>query len=1129
MAKITGTKGDDYISPWGNFPESITPLPGDDGDSISALGGNDVIIAGQGNNTLLGGDGDDAIFGGSGNDLIDGGNGNDFHLVGDDGDDTIFGGNGDDFLAGALGTDSLDGGNGNDFLSGGDGDDVLLGGAGNDGLWGDFGNDLLKGGSGNDSLSGGDGDDTLDGGDGDDRLEGEYGNDRLDGGTGNDSIDGGPGSDTLTGGAGLDSFVFSDQTDDAAADFDGDLITDLAPDEYLVFPDYQFGQDDVAVTTIGGQTHLAIDVDGDGLSDGTLRLGSPLTQDVVVIAVEEEGDAGETNMHTLVATGVLGTAGNDTFKGGNGIDNYAGRGGNDSLCGGGGNDLLAGEDGDDTLAGDAGNDMVLGGSGNDVLMGGDGQDSLFGESGDDTIDGGAGNDLIVGGSGDDRLLGGAGDDEIRGDLGRDTLLGGDGNDYFQLISGSEATASGEQVADWVDGGTGNDTIEVGWGADTLRGGAGNDTFFFETLNGWSIGAESLIADFAPGDQIRIRAWMMSDDPGAALLAVETVERITTLSIDGDGDGEADVTVNLAGRYTNDLFKIQYTHSHSATEQFSGLVLTLSKAPPVFGDLIEAGDEGSHLLVFNGNNTIVGGAGDDTITGGTGNDSIIGGDGNDWLSFATFATPVTANLATGIVTGKETGRDSVSGVENILGGYGNDTLTGDDRANILDGGFGSDQLNGGKGDDVYIVDNVGDKIVEAAKGGYDVVLIADFAPGKTFALAAEVEEVRIASPNVGAIVLVGNKGANVITGNEGQSTIDGAGGDDTLAGGAGADTFVMAPSMGFDSIVDFDTAEDVLDFTRLGLTLAEALGMLTNSGGVAAFDFGKNGGATLMIDGESLTAANFITKAPKATLHEGGDGDDGLTGSDTVADELIGWNGNDTLNGLDGNDTLSGGLGDDRLDGGQGADVMYGGDGDDTYVVDATGDKVIEVAGGGRDGVESTISYTLPNFVETLTLIGTANLTGTGNSLDNLIIGNAGNNTLDGKAGNDTLAGGDGNDVLKGGDGDDVLVGGLGADKLTGGKGADRFVFQTVADSGLATTKGAVDTISDFKRGEDVIDLTAFGLSEITVVEGAFSSAGGAEALFKGGTLSLDLDGNGASDFDIVMTGVKAVTVDDFLI
>ena len=90
-------------------------------------------------------------------------------------------------------------------------------------------------------------------------------------------------------------------------------------------------------------------------------------------------------------------------------------------------------------------------------------------------------------------------------------------------------------------------------------------------------------------------------------------------------------------------------------------------------------------------------------------------------------------------------------------------------------------------------------------------------------------------------------------------------------------------------------------------------------------------------------------------------------------------------------------GNDMLNGGAGADRMLGGTGNDTYVVDNVGDVVTELDGEGTDTIQSSMSFSLAGlaFVENLTLTGTAALNGTGNALDNVIIGNSGANVLTG--------------------------------------------------------------------------------------------------------------------------------------
>ena len=148
--------------------------------------------------------------------------------------------------------------------------------------------------------------------------------------------------------------------------------------------------------------------------------------------------------------------------------------------------------------------------------------------------------------------------------------------------------------------------------------------------------------------------------------------------------------------------------------------------------------------------------------------------------------------------------------------------------------------------------------------------------------------------------------------------------------------------------------------------------------------------------------------------------------------------------------------------------MYGGAGDDLYRLDNPGDVVSEqtipgIDDGGTDTVESTITYTLPIFVEKLNLTGTAAINGTGNDLANRLTGNDAANVL---------SGGAGYDVIYGKGGDDILIGGPGVDELYGGLGSDTFVF------GLPDATGP-DKVKDFSAtDQDHIGIYAndYGLS-----------------------------------------------------
>ncbi|NIX75684.1 calcium-binding protein [Microvirga terricola] len=144
--------------------------------------------------------------------------------------------------------------------------------------------------------------------------------------------------------------------------------------------------------------------------------------------------------------------------------------------------------------------------------------------------------------------------------------------------------------------------------------------------------------------------------------------------------------------------------------------------------------------------------------------------------------------------------------------------------------------------------------------------------------------------------------------------------------------------------------------------------------------------------------------------------------------------------------VTGTSGNDVIKGTSGADVMVGGTGNDTYTVNHTGDKVVELAGQGTDKVESTISHTLADNVENLQLMGSNAINGTGNALNNTIIGN------------------DAANILKGGDGNDRLNGWGGKDVLYGGAGKDVFEF-----SSQFSANG--DKVMDFVHGTDKLDFS----------------------------------------------------------
>ncbi|MCV9878226.1 serralysin family metalloprotease [Brenneria izbisi] len=130
-------------------------------------------------------------------------------------------------------------------------------------------------------------------------------------------------------------------------------------------------------------------------------------------------------------------------------------------------------------------------------------------------------------------------------------------------------------------------------------------------------------------------------------------------------------------------------------------------------------------------------------------------------------------------------------------------------------------------------------------------------------------------------------------------------------------------------------------------------------------------------------------------------------------------------------------------------------------------------------------------------------------------------------GNDIIVGNDVDNILQGGFGDDVLSGGRGADVLTGGIGADTFVYAGVSDS----MASSYDLITDFERGIDKIDLSAFnGEGDLRFVEDSFTGVGN-EALLNWdadnniSSLWLHLEGQTSPDFMVQIVGQPTVAAD----
>jgi Ca2+-binding RTX toxin-like protein len=522
--KYVGTAGDDSLG------------GGTDANIVQGLGGNDTLVGYAGDDTLIGGDGDDQLLAGDGADRLNGGRGKDY-LQGDNGADLLFGGAGDDTLVGDFGQSGYDAY-----------DDTIMGEAGNDITYLDAGNDRIDGGADNDLVSlqlsalagvnirigveiaqnfGAVGHDTLIsiegaiGSDYDDRITGNAlnnvlygagGDDLLKAGDGNDLLRGGAGDDTLIGGSGYDRASFGDSpngvevslakqghVDSTGAGNDlligfeylsgsnrGDILTGDGKDNWLI------GQGGTDIL-IGGQGDDMLGATiGDSLDGGegrdTVQFDnfylSAVTLDLSIQATAQETGSGPVTLWS--------------------IENVDGSGFDDRLTGDAGVNVLGGDGGDDTLHGGGGRDVLLGDGGFSADLGA-GSWTLTAITRYDSFAGVIGNDVLDGGDGADVLIGGAG---------ADTMTGGAGGDHFVYLADSLVLGGDDLITDLQAG----DVVD---------------------LSAIDTGGRA-------GDQAFRQVDAFTGNAGQAVLAYDAESDTTTLSLDGDSDAIADMTISMAG-------------------------------------------------------------------------------------------------------------------------------------------------------------------------------------------------------------------------------------------------------------------------------------------------------------------------------------------------------------------------------------------------------------------------------------------------------------------------------------------------------------------------------------------------------------------------------------------------------
>jgi Ca2+-binding RTX toxin-like protein len=1138
--EILTLKGSENIDGYGN--ELDNTLYGNLGNNkITGYGGKDTLYGGAGDDQLAGGDYVSAniMYGGSGNDTYLVHSSKDLVYETNPGTTTDSGGVMDGVRSDIptytltsyvenlelTGTDNISG----------------TGNISNNLIIGNQGKNTLKGGSGDDTLLGvAFGDGTIDDQDGNDMLYGEIGNDLLYGRMGNDTLDGGTGNDTMFGGSGDDTYYIDSNTDQAYETTTATSGIDSGGTNDLVSSSVSYTLKEFFENlTLTGGTKA---INGTGNS-----LNNVLT-----------GNAGINTLN--------GGSGDDIMIGGSGNDYYYVDSGNDETVekASGGNDtvfvysslnyyqlrdnvedlILESGTVNQNGAGNSSANYLYGNDGNNILEGGGNGDTIYGKGGNDTLKGGSGNDIMYGGADNDSYDVDSMSDKVYETTTATSKIDTGGvdsvnlyltsastytlSDYVEnlIIYGTDAvnvtgnsqnnSIQGNENKNILKGGIGNDTLEGNGGNDTLdgganndimKGGSGNDTYYVDSTND---------------------------------IAYET----TTEANNIDAGGDDDYVISSA--------------SFTLRNYIERLTLT-GKAISGIGN--------------NSNNTLLGNAEDNVLDGGLGSDFMIGGRGNDTYYVDDDHDRIIENYSQGTdivistidyTLGDEIGLtesdhieilalagDALKGTGNSLnntiqGNDKNNTLSGEEGNDILLGLAGDDTMIGGWGDDTYYVDSDGDWIEEGIMGTDTVISTIDFDLSSSKEIdhplyierekKQDIEKLQLigeddidGSGNSKNNTITGNNHDNTLSGFAGYDTLYGQDGDDILNGGDGND--ILYGGIGNDSLYG-DNDNDTLYGDSGNDTLSGSFGNDTLYGGTGN-DFLYGGSGSDIMYGGANNDTYFVDstgdKVYETISTDGVDKVETFQISYTLGNNLenLTLNGNNAINGIGNilNNIITGSDCNNKLDGAAGNDTLIGGLGDDTYYVNAVGDIIAENLNEGTDTVNSTATFfTLADNVENLTLSGTAVISGTGNSLGNILLGNAAANTLNGMGGADTMKGGGGNDTYYVDHDDDVV---------------DESWSTTILGIEVKHDYGGIDkvvsSIDGYQLPDYVENLTLSGTGAINGTGNKLANTligNSAINILNGGTGNDILTGGGGADSFLFDTALNATTnkdnITDFL-
>ncbi len=697
---------------------------------------NSVISASPGQTVLDGTDERDFLFASSnalainalaGDDIVVGGPATD-QLSGGDGDDTFIHSDGDDFYQGGAGSDTwrypVDNASGNpdidvDLERGtirisritaqldsvenitveDDRTVYLLGDAANNHFTASASRDLLMG---------------------------RAGNDVLDGGAANDVVIGNQGADIVFGNAGNDVLVSGSLAESGVSDF------------------YDGGDGDFDALTYAGDIREFVNKEhfSDFIENKvrTQEASGPLRVFAETGLIERLDSEGNTLISTDTAVNVEQYYGSD-------FDDvlYGGSGTYSVINGGDGNDTLFGENAGREVNGGSGDDIIHAGLGGANYEGGGGFDSLYLNATPGIrwlvrITGAIGSELSAFDALEGEKLALPDDNSYKPPLASrlsrgnvdnfDVYYGGDEADYFDLGDNGEITVYGAGGNDFLRGNNDGDGSVI----FKLFGESGDDVLALEDAGMADGGVDNDLIEIDAGGRSVEALGNVGDD--------RILLRSGKVTIDG-GDGYDVLVAHHRSIFTGfKVFLNQGTiESNGDRSFFSGSVNNIEEVigADEHADLIVGDELGNRLIGAGGNDNLQGGGGRDALYGGAGNDSLSGdadddllhgGSGNDNLNggsgidtaswafaapgadFAALEMSSLGNLDVDLLNntarlslfsgGTET--DSISEIENIIGGAGDDQIRGNNEDNLLSGGAGGDLLDGREGNDVLILED-----------------------------------------------------------------------------------------------------------------------------------------------------------------------------------------------------------------------------------------------------------------------------------------------------------------------------------------------------------------------------------------------------------------------------------------